>query len=119
MNNNTIFHCKYSKGKYSSISFTRVLNHTWERHAISQSFEYKCDISNSTRKYTNKQSFRKNLKSHYSWFYGSFVSRYMGKNHNCQVDPNEIGLIDENILIEPPEQDEDSVHEEPGNPEND
>ena len=41
------------------------------------------------------------------------------KNLNCQVEANDIGLIDENILIEPPEQDEESVHEEPGNPEND
>ena len=49
------------------------------------------------------QSFRRHLKSHHSWFYDSFVRRFAGENHNCQVEVDEVGIIDENILIEPPD----------------
>ena len=81
MNGERIFYCKYPE--YSSISFNRVLNHSWERHnSISQGFEYKCDISSCTRKYSNIQSFKRHLKSHHSWFYDSFVRPYAGDNHN-------------------------------------
>ena len=107
----------FTECEYSSISFDRVLNHTWERHSISQGFEYKCDISNCTRKYANIQSFRRHLKSHHSWFYDNFVRCYAGENHNRQVEVDEVGLIDENILTEPPDQDEESMSEEPGDPE--
>ena len=117
MNGERIFYCKCPECEYSSISFDRVLNHAWERHSISQCFEYKCDISSCTRKYANIQSFRRHLKSHHSWFYDSFVRRYTGENHNSQVEVDEIGLIDENILIEPPDQHEESTDEEPDDPE--
>ena len=103
MNGERIFYCKYHECEYSSISFNRVLNHAWERHSISQGFEYKCDISSCTGKYTNMQSFRRHLKSHHSCFYDSFVRRFAGENHNCQLEVDEVGIIDENILIEPPD----------------
>ena len=63
------------------------------------------------------QSFRRHLKSYHSWFYDSFVRRFAGENHNCQVEVDEVGIIDENILIEPPDQDEESMNEEPIDPE--
>ena len=116
MNGERIFYCKYPE--YSSISFNRVLNHSWERHnSISQGFEYKCDISSCTRKYSNIQSFKRHLKSHHSWFYDSFVRPYAGDNHNRQAEVHEVGLIDENILIQPPDQDEESMGEKSGDPE--
>ena len=117
MNGERIFYCKYPECEYLSISFNRVLNNTWERHSISQGFEYKCDISCCTRKYANIQSFRRNLKSHHNWCYDSFVQRYAGGNHNRQAEIVEVGLIDENILIELPDQDEESMGEELGDPE--
>ena len=118
MNGERIFYCKYPECKYSSISFNRLLNNAWERHSISQGFEYKCDISSCTRKYTNIQGFRRHHKSNPSWFYDSFIRRYAGENHNRQVEVDEVSLTDENILIEPPDQDEESMDEEPSDPEN-
>ena len=35
MKGERIIYCKYPECEYSSISFNRVLNHTWERHSIS------------------------------------------------------------------------------------
>ena len=93
MNGERIFYCKYPECEYSSISFNRVLNHAWERHSISQGFEYKCDISSCTRKHTNIQGFRRHLKSHHSCFCDSFVWRYAGENDTRQVEVDEVGLI--------------------------
>ena len=101
MNGETIFYCKYPECEYSSISLNKVLNHTWERHSISQDFEYKCDISSCTRKYTNIQSFRRHLKVIIVGF-DSFLQRYARENHNRQ-EVDQVGLIDGNILIEPPD----------------
>ena len=71
----------------------------------------------ATQKYANIQSFRRHLKSHHSCFYDSFARCYAGENHNCQEEVDEVDLIYENILIELPDQDEESMGEERSNPE--
>ena len=58
---------KNPKCEYSSISFNRVLNYTWERHSISQCFEYECDISSYTGMLLYK--FLVGTLNHHSWFY--------------------------------------------------
>ena len=54
---------------YESVSFNKVLSHTWDKHSLTRNFSFKCQISSCKRRYTNLQSFRRQVKSKHCWFF--------------------------------------------------
>ena len=63
------FKCRNLGCPYESVSFNKILAHTWDKHSLDHNFSFKCEISSCTKRYTNLQSFRRHVKSKHCWFF--------------------------------------------------
>ena len=70
------FKCRNLGCLYESVSFNKILSHTWDKHSLAQNFSFKCEISSCTNRYTNLQSFRRHVKSKHCWFFEQYVKYF-------------------------------------------
>ena len=94
------FSCKFCD--FTTLNFNRLLDHTWDKHSLGIGFSYLCDISSCPNKYTNIQSYRRNIKAKHSWFFERCVKRYENNNERDAEIDQEINPVefDENMKQE-------------------
>ena len=90
------FKCRNLGCLYGSVSFNKILSHTWDKHSLAQNFSFKCEISSCTNRYTNLQSFRRHVKSKHCWFF----EQHMKYFNTQQAAADETDLLVNNADIQ-------------------
>ena len=90
------FKCGNLGCPYESVSFNKILSHTWDKHSLAKKFSFKCESLSCTKRYTNLQSFCRHVKSNHCWF----IEQHMKHFNKKQAAAGETDLLINNPDIQ-------------------